>query len=206
MTLEAFLTRLAQDGVACVEADPALTSGDRWAEIILRWDATQKAEFAGGAPEISLLAAEWAAVRLYRACQAVVCRDMPPQDLQRFLAEPCPEARSASVDYSVDLLFRFLPDLVQLTRRLAQNDPLVAELLVLARGWPLSSVGIPDLGEVAAPLLDAPALRQLYVDRVLATQDLSRLQHREIRSAVQIALGAYPELAPKIATALSTAP
>jgi hypothetical protein len=205
MTLSDFLTELSKEGIAVVVTAAELTSGTDWQTTLRDWDTQHRAELAFDAPPLSLPAAEWAALRLYRGCQALVCRDMPPQDMHRFLAVPCPEPRSPSADYSVDLVFRFLPDLIHLARRVAQNDPLIAELLALAKAWPLSSVGIEGVGDVnPEPFLQNPSLRQLYADRILATGDTSRLHHEVVRSAVRIALGAFPDLAPAVHAALTS--
>jgi hypothetical protein len=207
ITLTDFLARLSESGTAVVLPETQLVPGEGWDEIVREWDTVQRAELAYEAPDLSLPAAEWAALRLYRGCQALVCREMPPADLQRYLAHPCPEPRTPSVDYSADLLFRFLPDLFAVVRRVEPHDPLVAELRLLARAWPLSSVGIENLGEVdPSPVLTHPALRQLYVDRIVATGDTTRLSHPEVRRAVQAALGAYPELAPALTAPLLSLP
>lgn len=204
MTLSDFLTELSRSGVATIAQAARLQPGDGWQAVVKEWDAELRRELPGEPPALSLPAAEWAALRLYRGCQAIVCREMPPDEMHRFLAVPCPEPRSPSVDYSVDLVFRFLPDLVTLARRVAQADPLVAELLELAKAWPLSSVGIDGVEEGdPAPFLDDPSLRQLYVDRILAASDLKRLRHDAVRSAVQRSLGAFPDLAPKVSAALT---
>jgi hypothetical protein len=61
-------------------------------------------------------------------------------------------------------------------------------------------VGIEGVGAVeSASFLSHPSLRQLYVDRILARADTSRLADKAVREAVQMALGAFPELAPGIA-------
>jgi hypothetical protein len=204
MTLSDFLSQLSADGLAVVSAESELTSGEGWREVIEGWHAVQRDELPFEAPALSPAAAEWAALRLYRGCQALVCRDMPPQDLTRYLAVPCPEPRGPSVDYSVDLVFRFLPGLVAMARRVEQGDPLVAVLLTLAQRWPLSSVGIDGVGAVEPePFLGHPGLCQLYADRILATGDTSRLNHPAVREALQVSLGAFPELAPPIAAALT---
>lgn len=186
-----------------VTPDEAIEPDDAWCDVVREWDAAQRRELAFSAPELSLAAAEWAAVRLYRGCQALICRDVAPQDLQRFLAEPCPEPPGAVAAYSVDLVFRFLPDLVKLARRVERGDPLVVELLKLAHDWPLSSVGIAEIGDVdAAPLLAHPSLRQLYVDRIFTADDTARLNDPAVRQAARASLGIFPELAPAIAAAL----
>ena len=199
MTLGAFLSRLSADGVAVVAPEENLTPDEAWIAVVREWDAVQRNELAFTAPELSLAAAEWAAVRFYRGCQALICREVSPQDLRRFFAEPCPEPASAATVYSVDLIFRFLPDLVKLAQQVERGDPLVVELLQLARMWPLSSVGLAEVGEVeAAPILAHPSLRQLYTDRILAANDLARLRDPAVRRAVQSSLGLFPELAPLV--------
>jgi hypothetical protein len=207
MDLAAFLTHLASDGVAVVDAEEELQRGAGAMEIIRTWDAVQREEMSGRAPDLQPIAAEWAATRLYRGCQALVCRDLPPPEMQTMLREPCPVEPTPETDYTVDLVFRFLPDLVALARRVAQNDPLVEELLTLARAWPLSSVGLDGVGEVeAARVLAHPSLRQLYIDRIVATGDASRVRDDSVRAAVRTALGAFPGLAPGLVPALNPTP
>ncbi|HEV7401873.1 MAG TPA: hypothetical protein VGO11_03065 [Chthoniobacteraceae bacterium] len=205
MLLDDFLSRLSVEGLAVVTAEETLTANEGWLEVVRGWDAVQRRELAFSAPDLSPAAAEWAAIRLYRGCQSLICREVAPDDLRRFLAEPCPEPPGAAATiYSVDLLFRFLPDLVKLARQVASGDPLVAELRKLAGAWPLSSVGIEGVGEVdAAPVLRHPGLRQLYVDRILAAGDTGRLKDPAVRLAVQTSLGMFPELSPKVAAALA---
>ena len=41
------------------------------------------------------------------------------------LSVPCPQKASPAVCYSVDLTFRFLPDLTRLARAASEDDPLV---------------------------------------------------------------------------------
>jgi hypothetical protein len=52
---------------------------------------------------------------------------------------------------------------------------------------------------------DHPALVMLYVDRVIARRDVSRLLDRRVRQRIQQALGMYAELAPELAAALDAA-
>jgi len=205
MDLTAFLTQLGENGVAVVSGEAEVEGTVD--EILRSWDAVQRANLAGEAPELIPEAAAWAAARLYRGCQALVCREMPPPDMQRMLREPCLHPSSPAVDYSVDLVFRFLPDLFTLARRVSRSDPLVEELLGLGQAWPLSSVGMEDIATVdASRLLAHPCLRQLYVDRILTTGDVSRLKDDAVRAAVKAALGAYPEMAPEVAAVLNSTP
>jgi len=117
----------------------------------------------------------------------------------------CPRPPDPVTCYSVDLLLRYLPDVAAMAHGIAEDDPLVESLRELGRQWPLSSVGMPELGTVdPGAFVDDPSLRALYVDRILERRDTSRLDHPAVRAAVQAALGLHHELAPEIISALET--
>ena len=119
------------------------------------------------------------------------------------LSQPCPGPIDPATIYSVDLTLRWLPDLLTLARAAATRDVLVDELLRLAREWPLSSVGIKDLpGSEPGAIVEHPSLLQLYVDRIIARRDKSRLGHPAVDRGVRTALGMFPELCPELAEVL----
>ena len=61
-----------------------------------------------------------------------------------------------------------------------------------------------DVGPVQiGPWARDPCLLGLYVDRVIARGDASRLSNPQVREAVQQAVGLFPELAPKMAAAVA---
>lgn len=162
-------------------------------------------ELAFEPPQLVAPAGEWALLVLYRACQALVYRQMEAEDVARELARPCPTPLSPAACYSVDLAFRVLPDILSLARGIAEQDPLVEGLMALARAWPLSSVGIKGVGEVdVAPFIRDASLRRLYVDRIIERGDHSRLNHAGVREAVREAIGAYPQLVPNLSPALAS--
>jgi MoxR-vWA-beta-propeller ternary system domain bpX4 len=167
-------------------------------------DQWGRAELAFDPPSLSQTAAGWALTIVYRACQALVYREMEATAVHEILARPCPEKPSPAVCYSADLSFRHLSDLLSLAKGIAPDDPLVAGLTTLARQWPLSSVGIPGIeGPLdLRPFIGDPSLRQLYVDRIIDRADTSRLSDASVREGVREALGDFPDLAPGLAPAL----
>jgi len=102
----------------------------------------------------------------------------------------------------VDLTFRYLPDLAKLARSASERDPLLAHIVRWAVDWPLSSVGMVGIGPVQIDnLAKDRCLLKLYVDRVIARGDKSRLCDPRVREAAQQAIGLFPELAANMASA-----
>ncbi len=208
MSLREFYASLVTTGEVSIDStdEPPLREIQESKELFRKVDRLTRIDLPGAPPPLSIAAASWAAVTLYRACQFLVCRDLPAKEIGESLSRPVPESLTPSCVYSVDLSFRYLPGLIALSRGLAPEDPLVGGLMRLASEWPLSSVGIPDVApaepERLRPILEHGSLLGLYVDRTIARCDLSRLAPAAVRSRVEAALGAHVDLAPPIAAAL----
>lgn len=233
-SLAAFVNDLWESGqIAVFDLDPAdkafPSNDDAWLQ--LQWLASEvQTALPGDNPGLSRPAAEWALAQFYRACRFLVHRAHGEEILRGDLNRPAPEAPSPAVCYSVDLTFRFLPDLHRMATNLSTDDPLVAILETWGVQWPLSSVGmkftppktLPDAENSseqnpgAASLTEASpqfdldpwwphdCLRRMYVDRVLRRGDLTRLADPRIADAVRQALGHHPDLAPAFAASSTT--
>lgn len=170
--------------------------------VLRECDALARAHRPSGFPPLELEYANLGALTIFHSCVLLVYRDLGEEWVDLLLPTP-QTAANPSAHASVDLLLRFLPDVVRLARSANRADPLVERLLALGRVWPLSSVGIAGIGEVdVTPLTQNSAVWQLYLDRVLAAADASRLADERVRRGVQAAAGAFPELAGKLATQL----
>jgi hypothetical protein len=203
MDLSAFLTELIDSGRPTVSPESECVVDDRLVPVLEEIDAAQRANLAWETPEFSPAASIWAVIIVYRACQLVVCRDIDADTAVKLLSEPCPERHSASTDYSVDLVFRYLPEIAALASHIAPADTLVKELVRLGNAWPLSSVGMPGVDQFQIDAFFAdPALRQLYIDRIMEKGDRSRLAEERVKLAVAADLGSYPELAANLRTHL----
>ncbi|MGE3779789.1 MAG: hypothetical protein AB7F89_21560, partial [Pirellulaceae bacterium] len=125
----------------------------------------------------------------------LVYRDLGLEDVNRELSGPGPKPDTPAAIYSVDLSFRFLPDVVRLCRAAGDGDPLTDRVLTWCREWPLSSVGVADVGTVRPEvLLLHPSLRIVYVDRIIRYQDHTRLANPSTRLAVREAVGIHTPL------------
>jgi hypothetical protein len=203
MSVAAFLADLFEHGrVKVPQPRPALEADDvQQAERVLReHEEVRRLEFPGMPPELLIPAAMWAAVAYYRACQLAVYRDLDAGAIEELLGGECPAGEPAARHWSVDLVFRFLPDLVKHAAAASQQDPLVAKLRAWAGEWPLSSMGMPGVppqheDEIASHV----GLLQLYVDRIMAKKDWTRLGQPTVRDAVRRSLGAHSSLWPDTA-------
>lgn len=206
MLAVSFVNSLLERGAVRVPGPTEPSPGD-WADAVAELDRAVRPEMAFDPPPVDEPAAIWGLQMLYRGCQCLAHRDVDAETVGRMLAEPCPSARaSAAACYSVDLALRYLPDLLSLARGIAPDDPLVTSLMRLANAWPLSSVGVKGVGEIdIRPFANHPSLRQLYVDRIIARSDVSRLGDAGIAGSVRAAVGNFPELAPAIVQLLPRA-
>jgi hypothetical protein len=201
--LSRFLETLFSEGQARVVGGRMPAVDDQALELLAACEQDARLELVSEPPGFVPVAAGWAAVIFYSACQFVVCRDESVERIAAIFAMEPPCARCAATDWSVDVVFRQLPEVFRLARHLSPNDPLVCHLQELAAVWPLSSVGVKSLRELnLEPFVNHPALRQLYADRILATADVSRVGDARVDELMREALGARHELCPTIARAL----
>jgi len=209
VSISLFLKAMGEGGVVTVPpVGEGLARGDEGEvrAIIKAMDAGARAEVAYGAPALVMEVARWAAERLYRACQFLVYREVEAELVRAGCAVACPGAASPEVCYSADLVLRHLGEVYALARGVAREDPLVEGLMALARAWPMSSVGMAEVGRVdVSGFIGHAGLRRLYADRVIEAEDVARLDHPAVVAAVREAVGAFPEIAPGISKAVKKA-
>lgn len=184
-------------------APPVAQELDAAEDFLLSVECELRRDLAGRAPSASPEVVRWSLLTFYRACQFFVFRDVAPRVIATDFTKRCPQPPSPQTHYSADLAFRFLPDLFKLARAASADDPLVTALRDLAVHWPLSSVGVAELGPVnIGGFIDDPCLRQLYLDRIIERRDVSRLEDERVRAGLRQTIGLFPELAPEISRAL----
>ena len=198
MSVLTFFSGLFIDGRIQVPAFEPLLPNDEieLTQQLAAFERQWRDTLAGTPPEFDPAAALWAATRVLRAAQFITYRELGVELMEPTLAVPAPRSDSVAADYNVDLTLRFLPDLARLAKRSAEQDPLLSYFDRWANDWPLSSVGYAGARpRSVAELLAQPALRTLYVDRIFARQDASRLSDPAVREYMRQVLGAFPELA-----------
>ena len=199
MSLTAFLNELLTGGRVrvAVAGDIADSDGLEAEQILADFERQYRLDLPGEPPPLSAPAAVWAATMLCEACRFVAFRDLGQEAMGVLVQRPNLSADPPSLHYSVDLTFRFLPDVIKQAQTASGQDPLVEHLLQLARQWPLSSVGVAGVADVNVDaVVGHPCLLRMYADRIIATRDWTRLIAPRVREAVQCAVGLFPELAP----------
>lgn len=198
-----FLTLIAQTGRLAVphpEQEPANLEQMLEQDVLAR-EAVVRLELRRPVPAFDVAAGVWAARLMFRCCQMLVFRDLGLEAVRAALAAPSPGRHDPPTCYSVDIALCVLPDVYRLARGLAPDDPLVTGMRELAKAWPLSSVGMPDVGQVEIEgFVKDACLRDLYVQRIVQRGDTSRVSHPAVRQAMREAVGAQRELAPEIMT------
>lgn len=174
-----------------------MAAGD---EVVEETELAIRLEAPGEPPPFAPKAASWASVRFFRACQLAIYRDLPAEAMDVELASDFTETRTPEVHYSVDIVMRYLPDLIKLSESASKSDPLVEHLMCWAHNWPLSSVGVSDICTLAIDeFADDASLLQLYADRIMAAGDQTRLSDPRVRAAVRSSFGMFPRIGGKIA-------
>ena len=201
--LALFLKALAEEGRAVVSPRPLAGHMTDAAEVLRQLDCIAREELGAELPLFSPEVALWAGRLFYHLCQFTVCRDIGAERVAAVCREACPLARSPATDWSADLTLRQLPKHFQLARPLSEGDPLVQHLQQIASAWPLSAVGIVGADKLSLEsFIEHPALRRLYLDRIVAVEDISRLNDPRVSDLLRADLGFHHELAPTIASKL----
>ena len=191
-----FLETLCLDGRARVGGPETASEGDlrEGLDWLTEFERDYRRHIPGHPPALHSVGLRWSVSLFYRAAQCVVHRHLGEQVVVSDLGLPFPEAPTSGSVYSVDLTFRFLPDLYRLARGVSEGDPLLVRILEWGAEWPLSSVGmtLPRLGPTE-PVLADRCLAAMYRDRIFATGDRSRLKTPGVPLLLQEAAGAYSQ-------------
>jgi hypothetical protein len=194
MLLTGFLNDLLTTGILTLAGRPTpFAENDLLAAdaLLAAYHAQDAQELPQQAPAFNAPAARWAAHYVYYTALLMLSRELDEAVMETYLP-PFTDELTPEVVYAVDLTFRYLPDLLHLAKGLAPGDALVARLHATASQWPFSFVGNESVDAVTEGIVLAhPALRQAYIDRIVARQDRGRASQGHLRPLVQAALGAY---------------
>jgi hypothetical protein len=200
LKISTFLTDLFETGQVTVgseiEAINAFETGATL-QILQKYYTHDSWHLPAKQPDFHPDAALWGAQFVYAAVHLTVLRHIDAEIVEQLLTDFTGGTTPETL-YSVDLTFRYLPELLFLAKGLAPSDSLVDVLKTRLQRWSFSAVGI-DFGETEKPtnteiIATHPALRLAYVDRIIEKQDLKRALNDPEREWVKTALGDYPSV------------
>lgn len=201
MILTSFVENLFETGRVKVNAPAEIESADFEAarEVLVRTEQLRRQELPGDLPDFEIEPALKAAELLFRGAQFQVHREINIEFVEAAFAERISDDQTPATHYSVDLCFRYLPDLHRLASAASSDDPFLTAILQLAADWPLSAVGLPvTAGKVWHPALQHRALQRMFVDRIIARNDRARMADPRVHEKIRAVIGAHPELVPRL--------
>ena len=194
MQLIQFIQDIIQQGKVTVDGNVTpFSDEDKQAatQRLREYYELQKQELSATVPAFDAPAAIWAAGFLYRAVQLVMLRDLG-DDVVNKLLTPYDGAVTPEAVLSVDLSFRYLPNLVGLAKGLAPEDVLVKRLHEAAVQWPFSSVGMKVEGDLNIDvILNNACVCRSYIDRIITARDIKRCNNPQVKEYIKEALGDY---------------
>ena len=208
--LTTFLNSLFENGRVRVDTNEFTEPADlqNAAEKLRELETFVRTDAPRGLPDLDLDCALRATMLLYKCCQLYVDQsasnaDSFNQTMQSF--REIGDTQKPSTHYSADIVLRFLPTLWKLTQRVSRSDNLTELLETAGTYWPLSSVGMQlSESQFWHPVLDEnSALQQIYIDRIIATQDESRIAEPKVRAGIRRAVGMHESLAPGLLNAIN---
>jgi len=192
--LKQFIQDIIQQGKVTVDGNVTpFSDEDKQAatQRLREYYELQKQELTATVPAFDAPAAIWAAGFLYRAVQLVMLRDLG-DDVVNKLLTPYDGAVTPEGVLSVDLSFRYLPNLVGLAKGLAPEDVLVKRLHEAAVQWPFSSVGMKVEGDLNIDvILNNACVCRSYIDRIITARDIKRCNNPQVKEYIKEALGDY---------------
>lgn len=194
MCLGDFLTQLFKTGQVEMPPgpDPLISSPSARRQLGLAYEADSW-HFPGLQPGWNPEAGETAASWLAAAALCFSDRTIDSTTVKKLLSLPAPPLTLCD-HYSADLVLRYVPELYHLAQSLSPEDPLIFSIRKMADLFPLSAPGIPGESLPPSEVLNDPALRRLYLDRLIERRDCKRLIKPSISVFLSEVEGDHPEL------------
>ncbi|RYY53840.1 MAG: hypothetical protein EOO09_16575 [Chitinophagaceae bacterium] len=193
MELVEFTSGLLETGEVTVPAVLVEISADDLAEtgrLLERFYLEDSLELAGTAPSLNIEASIRAAQYVFYAAHLIINRDAGEEEVRKRLVTP-DATQTPSAMYSVDLVFRHLPALLNLAKGLAPSDILVTLIRDELKSWPLSAVGAGIAGDTNDTLLQHGSLRTLYTDRIIFYKEKT-MASGPVLEQIKAVTGEYP--------------
>ncbi|MFK7776023.1 MAG: hypothetical protein AB8F94_28120 [Saprospiraceae bacterium] len=154
----------------------------------------ESSEFPFVSPEFHPQAALWAAEISYYACQFILFRENDEAKMEDFFPAFQFEV-SPSTILSVDLCFRFIPDMLRQLSLIDSEDSLIAILEKYLKTWHFSginySLNLKDLD--LNIIFTDPCLQQLYLNRITTYKNIHLAKSPKINQLLKANFGIFEE-------------
>ncbi|MGY6648574.1 hypothetical protein [Wenyingzhuangia sp. IMCC45574] len=131
----------------------------------------------------------WATQYLYRLCQSLLLRELSEEEAVSILPK-YNGTKTKNEILSVDLIFRFIPQIFNISKSLTPSDILVKELQNLATNWSLSLFEIAE--NIKTESIEANnTLLEIYCNRLIEHNFTKGITSEIIKQQILIQLGDY---------------
>ena len=179
------------NNVLDILTDEALVTSEFLKEVY-DWE---KQNYPFISPDFDWTAALWSAKMVYFSAQLLLYREDTMEEVETLL-RPYTEKPSVSNILSVDICLRFLPDILTKIKQVDSEDEIIPILESFLKKWHYSGINytLEETDFDFDPIVSNDCLRQLYCDRIIATKDFKRGQHKAINPHVVASLGDYKNI------------
>ena len=173
------------------------TSDEEKELVILFLEKEYRSEalnFPFDSPNFHPLAALWAAETVYYACQFILFRENDADKLEDFFPTFQFEISSSTI-LSVDLCFRFLPDMLRQLSLIDSEDSLIPILEKYLKTWHFSGINYSlNFKEVDLNIIFTnPCLQQLYLNRITTYKNIHLAKTPKINQLLKANFGIFEE-------------
>lgn len=201
LPLAEFAKRLLHDGHAAIPPlsailEPAAEDGRQATAVLCEAERVLRVAAPRTPPPLCAAAALWALQVFAWGGYTALDRNQERTTLPDELSQSRPDATLLENHWSVDVVFRFLPELCRRAQRIAPEDALHATLQTLAADWPMSTVGMPVewSAESLRRVMSDRSLCRILVDRVAARADRRLAADETVQKMLRNDAGAYAEM------------
>lgn len=151
-------------------------------------------EFPFISPEFHKEAALWAAETVYYASQFILFRENDAAKMEDYFPTFQFEITPASI-LSVDLCFRFVPDMLRQLSLIDSEDLLISILEKYLKIWHFSGINYSlELGEENWKIIFSnPCLQQLYLNRITTHKNIKLAKLPKINPLLKANFGLFEE-------------
>lgn len=151
-------------------------------------------EFPFQVPAFNEEAALWAAEIVYLSAQLILYRKDDTEELEGLFPDLKIEVETGSI-LSVDLCFRFIPDMLLELKHIDSEDPLIEILEKQLKKWHFSAIKYDfdveglDLNWI----FSSSCMKQLYMDRIVAHKNLKLAKNKKLYPHLKASLSIFDE-------------